>query len=242
MTYLLSAKDLGFQYEKEPVVLDMSFELTPGEVIGIIGPNGGGKTTLLKLFMGLLKPTKGSIERHFSRMGYVPQSEHTDRSFPISVLEVVLMGDLSSLGWLGGYPKSAIDRARELLCTVGLKEMPRRPFSALSGGERQRVLFARALMNRPEILFLDEPTASCDAASQQILFEQIDQMRHERAVVMVTHDLHQAIEHFDRLISVNRQVQVFDRGSVCEHFALGLYHTPLQDSKCFRKKGKKERS
>ena len=238
MNHLLSAKDLGFRYDKEPVVSGVNFELSSGEIIGIIGPNGGGKTTLLRLFMGLLEPTEGSIERSFCRIGYVPQSEQSDHHFPISVLEVVLMGDLSSLGWLGGYPKEAYHRAEELLFAVGLKEMVSRPFSALSGGERQRVLFARALMSDPDILFLDEPTASCDADSQHILFKQIDQMRTKRAVLMVTHDLDRAIEYFDRVISVNRLIQVFDRGAVCEHFALGLYHAPLEGSKCFRK-GKK---
>jgi len=164
---------------------------------------------------------------------------HQEHNFPISCREVVLMGDLASLGFFGGYSKRAYAQADRLMKEVGLSEMKERPFSDLSGGERQRLFFARAQMGDPDILFLDEPTASCDAQSQDVIYNLIAGMRGKKAVVMVTHDLGRAIEFFDRTAVVNRGLQLFEKGAVCEHFALGLYHTPLNESSCFRK-GKKK--
>lgn len=207
-------------------------------MLGVIGPNGGGKTTLVRLMLGLLSPSGGKIKRNFKRPGFVPQATHLEHSFPISCREVVLMGDLGSLSFWGGYAKEARARAERLMEEVGLGEMKERPFSDLSGGERQRLFFARALMGDPDILFLDEPMASCDIHSQEVLFDLISKMRGKKAVVMVTHDLARAVEFFDRTLVVNRGLQLFEKGMVCEHFALGLYHTPLDQSSCF-KKGKK---
>lgn len=229
---------VSFGYGRDPVVSDVSFTISSGEVVGMIGPNGGGKTTLLKLMIGLLVPDSGSIERKFRRMGYVPQAERADLSFPLSCEEVVLMGDLSRLGFFGGFSPQDRERARALLDQLGLGAMIRRPLSALSGGERQRVFFARAWMSDPDILFLDEPTASCDMASQQVIYNQISAVKGKKTILMVTHDLTQALQYFDRVICVDQGVSVIEASHLCEHFALGLYHTPLANSACFRKKKK----
>lgn len=236
---LVDLEDVSFDYGDSPVIVGVALSVRPGEVLGLIGPNGGGKTTLVRLMLGLLSPSRGKIQRNFKRAGFVPQSAQLERTFPISCREVVLMGDLSALDFFGGYSKKTQALADQLIDEVGLSAVAKRPFSALSGGERQRLLFARALMGDPDILFLDEPTASCDAASQERLFERIAVMRGNKAVVMVTHNLERSIDFFDRTAVVNAKVELFEKGAVCEHFALGLYHTPLAESKCFR--GRKKR-
>lgn len=235
---LIDVEDLSFSFGSAPVIVKATLDVRAGEILGLIGPNGGGKTTLVRLMLGLLAPARGKIRRNFRRAGFVPQSAHLEQTFPISCREVVLMGDLSALNFWGAYTQRAHARADRLMEEVGLGKMHQRPFSDLSGGERQRLLFARGLMGDPDVLFLDEPTASCDARSQEILFDRIASMRGEKTVVMVTHDLSRAFEFFDRTAVVNQRVEIFEKGAVCEHFALGLYHTPLGQSNCFKRSKK----
>lgn len=236
---LIDVEDLSFAYGGSPIISGATLGVRKGEILGLIGPNGGGKTTFVRLMLGLLRPASGKIRRSYKRPGFVPQWAPLEQAFPISCREVVLMGDLSSLNFWGGYTNKARERAACLMEDVGLGDMKQRPFSDLSGGERQRLLFARALMGDPDILFLDEPTASCDAHSQEVIFNLIGAMRGKKTVVTVTHDLGRAFEFFDRTAVINRTLEIFEKGAVCEHFALGLYHTPLGQSSCFQRRKKK---
>lgn len=227
---------LSFAYQLFPILRDVSFSIESGEFVGIIGPNGGGKTTLLKLILGFLKPTAGKISvfgQHPSdigvRVGYVPQAVRFDRLFPISVLEVVLLGLLSTLPWYGRYRSADRKAALEALEMVGMVEYQSRAFGTLSGGQAQRTLIARALVSKPQLLILDEPTASIDSKSQSEVYALLQHLHqeHRMTILMVTHDLNAAIEYVERVLCVQQDVKILEPREVCEHFALGLYHPPL---------------
>lgn len=227
-------QDLTFCYKDVPVLKSVNFDIETGEFIGIIGPNGGGKSTLLKLLMGLLTPDTGIIrlfekspKESLDSIGYVPQHPRFDRSFPISVLELALMGRLKWLPWWGSYSKNDIEKAKEALREVGIENLSTRALGTLSGGQMQRALIARALASKPKILLLDEPTASVDKEAETQIFSLLKNLSKEITIVLVTHDLRTAVGLVDRIICVEREVSTFKASEVCEHFALGLYHAPL---------------
>lgn len=225
-----------FAYQQFPILRDVAFSVNPGEFIGIIGPNGGGKTTLLKLILGFLKPTTGKVTVFDQspsevgvRIGYVPQAVRFDRLFPISVLEVVLLGRLSVLPWYGWYRSADKKAALEALEKVGIVDLQSRAFGTLSGGQAQRALIARALVSKPDLLILDEPTASIDSKSQNEVYALLKHLhkQDQMTILMVTHDLNAAIEYVERVLCVQQHVLTLQPREVCEHFALGLYHPPL---------------
>lgn len=237
---VISVSDLQFSYDKTPILKDVSFSIDQGEFIGIFGPNGGGKTTLLKLLMGMLKPAYGEIlllgenpKQSRGKIGYVPQILHFDKDFPISVLDVVLMGCLSKLKWWGSYPKGTEEIAMEALAKVDLLNFAKAPFGTLSGGQAQRALIARAIVNSPQLLLLDEPTASVDPKAEQEIHQLLVELNRTITIVMVTHDLQSIIDKAQRLLCVHREVTTMRAKEVCEHFALGLYHTPLSSKDHF---------
>lgn len=232
----IKSNNLFFQYEETAILENVSFAIAPGEFVGIFGPNGGGKTTLLKLLLGFLKPQKGSVEilgeaSKVSRekMGYVPQISHLDRQFPITVLEVVMMGCLDKSP-CRSYTKDAKEKAREALKDVGMLDFQNHAFGTLSGGQAQRVLIARALVSKPSILLLDEPTASVDATAEETIYKLLQQLKGTMTIVMVTHDLQVMMQKVDRFICVNKEVTTYSQAQVCDHFAQGLYHPPLRSS------------
>ncbi len=225
---------LSFSYPNTPILSQASFKVDPLEFVGIIGPNGGGKTTLLKLLLGFLKPTSGSIEidgknpkESYPKIGYVPQTLGIDKQFPITVIEVVLSGCLSTLSSFGFYHAEQKKQAHDALCQVGLENLADKPIGQLSGGQMQRVLIARALVTKPTLLLLDEPTASIDPQGEKEIFSLLKSLRKSITILMVTHDLNAAIQEVDRLLLVQGTVTPLTLKEVCEHFAMGLYHAPL---------------
>lgn len=229
-------ENVFFSYDEAPILSDISFSIAPGEFIGIIGPNGGGKTTLLKLILGFLQPKKGKIKvlEHSPRSGlslhqmaYVPQSVRFDREFPISVQEVVLSGLLSQLPWYGYFGQSQRQAAHQALLEVGMAEFKQHPFGQLSGGQAQRVLIARALVAQPRLLLLDEPTASVDNQAEAEIYALLNKLKGNMTILMVTHDLKAAVNQVTRLLCVQRSVISLQPEEVCEHYAIGLYHDPL---------------
>jgi zinc transport system ATP-binding protein len=233
----IKSNNLFFQYEETPILENVSFVIAPGEFVGVFGPNGGGKTTLLKLLLGFLKPQRGSIEVlgespkvAREKMGYVPQISHLDRQFPITVLEVVMMGCLDKSPW-HSYTKDAKEKAREALNQVGMFDFQNHSFGTLSGGQAQRVLIARALVSKPTILLLDEPTASVDASAEESIYKLLEHLKGTMTIVMVTHDLQVMMQKVDRFICVHRDVTSYSQAQVCDHFAKGLYHPPLKPGK-----------
>jgi zinc transport system ATP-binding protein len=230
----ITLENLSFSYGDELILSNISFSVAPGECIGLIGPNGGGKTTLLKIILSLLKPTKGTVRlfgkkstEALSMIGWVPQNLHFDRSFPILVHEVILATRLSHLNIWGNFPKSEIEIAKKALAEVGLSELWDRPISSLSGGQCQRVLIARALASEPKILLLDEPTANVDAKAEKEIFQLLSNLKKKITILIVTHDLNATLDLVDRILVVQKEVTLMSLPEVCEHFAMGLYHSPL---------------
>lgn len=235
MGNIVDVDHLSFAYQEDFFVLkDISFSVEKKEFIGIIGPNGGGKTTLLKLLMGFLKPTSGTIHIFDqnphdvrNKIAYVPQSLRFDKQFPISVKEVVLLGRLSRLPWHGVYSHDDHQAAREALDRVGLISFSEAPFGTLSSGQAQRVLIARALAGNPEILLLDEPTANVDAQAEADILAILKELTGQLTIFMVTHDLQTAIDQVQRVLCVQNSLMTLSPEEVCQHFAFGLYHKPL---------------
>lgn len=205
----MSAHDLTFAYDGAPVLASVSFAVHAGEMVVILGPNGGGKSTLVKLILGLLEPGRGEL-RVFgqrpraarSRVGYVPQHSRFDARFPITVFEVVLTGRTRPV--LGHHSRADRVAVRDAMEQVGIGDLRARSLSELSGGQRQRVLIARALVAQPELLLLDEPTASVDAFMSDRFVELIARIAAERTVLIVTHDTGYVSAHADRVFCVNR--------------------------------------
>ncbi|MBN1395807.1 MAG: ABC transporter ATP-binding protein [Pirellulales bacterium] len=215
---VISLREVTFSYGGPPVLEDVGFSVGPREAVCMVGPNGGGKTTLVKLVLGLLNPQRGEIRlfgesprRQRRRAGYVPQHIQYDPRFPVSVMDIVLMGRLGQggiRGLTGWYGRDDRRAAIDALEQVGMEPLRRRPFSALSGGQRQRVLIARALCCRPELLLLDEPTANVDTAVECRLAELLAELNRRMAIVMVSHDLGFVSGLVERVICVNRRVAV----------------------------------
>ncbi len=209
---------VSFAYDGTPVLENVELTIRPREAVCIVGPNGGGKTTLVKLILGLLKPDCGQI-RVFGqpprqtrlRIGYVPQYAQHDLQFPATVMDVVLMGRLGQQGiasFFGFFSKADREAARSALERVGMEEFENRPFAALSGGQRQRVLIARALCCRPDLLVLDEPTANVDSLAESQLFEVLQELHRRMTVLLVSHDLGFVSHLVETVVCVNRTVAV----------------------------------
>ena len=227
---VITVSHVSFSYDGIPVLEDVNLAIQERSFISIVGPNAGGKTTLLKLLLGLLQPSQGSIEvlglppeKARTRIGYMPQQVQLDLQFPVSVLDVVLMGRTGP-GWRIG-PYSRTDRAVALdsLRNLEMQDMKDRPFMALSGGQRQRVLIARALACEPEMLFLDEPTANVDMVVETELFELLHEMSKAITVVVVSHDLGFVSQYVQSVVCVNRRVLVHPTTSVTGEVIRDLY-------------------
>jgi len=189
---------VSFSYSDVPVLENISFHIHQGEFAALVGPNGSGKTTVLKLILGLEQPAAGHISLFGAssgrtqaaawrnRLGYVPQQPPTDRMFPISVRDVVRMG---LLGSSQGYSPSARPAAGKAMEQAGIADLAAKPWRALSGGQRRRVLVARALAAQPELLILDEPTANMDEESEGRLFETLGNLKGRTTILIVTHDM-----------------------------------------------------
>ncbi len=211
-------RDVSFAYGNVSVLEDVNLTIGPRESVSIVGPNGGGKTTLLKLILGLLQPTSGEIrifgrtpEAARARVGYMPQYLRYDPRFPVTAMDVVLMGRLGGggvAGFFGWHGRGNRQAALQSLAEVNMQQHARRPFSNLSGGQQQRVLIARALCVRPELLLLDEPTANVDARIEAQLLEILEDLNRRMSIVMVSHDLGFVIDMVHSVICVNCRVVV----------------------------------
>jgi len=214
----IELRGVSFAYDGVPVLEDVDLTIQPREAVCIVGPNGGGKTTLVKLMLGLLKPDRGEVlvfgrspGQSRLRIGYMPQYARHDLQFPATVTDVVLMGRLGRkgvAGFLGLFGKADRDAAREALGRVGMDKFARQPFSAISGGQRQRVLIARALCCQPDLLVLDEPTANVDILVESQLSEVLKELNQRMTILLVSHDLGFVSHLVETVVCVNRTVVV----------------------------------
>jgi zinc transport system ATP-binding protein len=230
----ITLDNVSFSYDNTPVLENVSLSIQEGDFVGIFGPNGGGKTTLLQLIMGFLSPTEGKVslwnappEKALSQIGYVPQIARFDKQFPITVEEVVLMGCLSQLSSWGTLKLQHRQLALEALKQVGMESFKDHSFGNLSGGQAQRVLIARALASKPKLLILDEPTASVDPEAEEAILQILTSLKKSITILMVTHDLQTIVQKVEKLLCVHRHIHLLSPSEVCEHFGLGLYHSPL---------------
>jgi zinc transport system ATP-binding protein len=230
----IEVRDLSFSYDDAQVLSDVDFEIFARDSVCIVGPNGGGKTTLVKLMLGLLEPDRGRVRifggsprEKRKRIGYVPQYAQYDARFPISVREVVSLGRLGNS--LSGH-FTADDRTEVMaaLEAVNLADLADRSFASLSGGQRQRVLIARALSSRGDILILDEPTANIDHESEQHFFELLGRLNKHMAILMVTHEVGFASTFFKRIICVNKQVYIHPTSELTGDLIQNMYGGDLQ--------------
>lgn len=212
----INLQDISFQYGDLPVLESISASIPEGDFVGIIGPNGGGKTTLLKIILGLLEPASGEIKifghsvreakEHFE-VGYVPQHiAQLNYSFPATVIEVVRSGLTRRRGILRPFQKSDTDRALEIMKTVGIGNLAERPLDALSGGQRQRVFIARALAGSPRILILDEPAVGVDRLAEDLLDQLLYSLNKEKGmtIIVVSHDVEAVLAQAKHILCVNK--------------------------------------
>jgi ABC-type Mn2+/Zn2+ transport system ATPase subunit len=205
----LEVEDLAAGYGGGPAVLrDVSFHLRPGERIAVLGPNGGGKSTLFRALLGELAPLAGTVTRR-GRCALVPQTERSRLDYPVSALDVALMGTLSRLPWWRPNGRRERSAARDALARVGLGDLAGAQFGELSGGQRQRVLVARALVQHAPILLLDEPFVGVDRPSAELLERLLLRLAAGgRAIMVTTHEIEQS-ERYDRVLCLNRRQIAF---------------------------------
>lgn len=212
MKPLIQISHLSAGYDDRIVLRDVNLTVCEQDFLGIIGPNGSGKTTLIKCMLGLLKPVEGSITFTSCRtqagssrptIGYLPQYSSIDRKFPISVQEVVLSGLSSQKPLTARFSQEQQEKARDVLCRMGLEEVARRPIGSLSGGQLQRVLLGRAIVSDPEVLILDEPNTYIDKHFEARLYELLDEINRRCAIVLVSHDINAVHEHAKKKIALN---------------------------------------
>ena len=212
---ILKVENLSFAYDKDLILKDISFSVEEGDFFAITGPNGGGKSTLLKIILGLLKPQKGSIKfsKSFNKaldIGYVPQNTNINLEFPITVLDVVMMGNgakHNSIKRLFNikYSKLEIECAKNSLKKVGMDAFLNSKISNLSGGQRQRVMIARAICSHPKLLILDEPTSNIDVKGQKEIYKLLKELNKEVTIIVVTHDLTVISNYANKVLYVNQE-------------------------------------
>lgn len=224
-------ENLCVYYGNTPALEMVNINVSKGEYLGIIGPNGGGKSTLLKVLLGLVPPSLGKVTvfghnpaQHRARIGYVPQSLSVDRQFPISVLETVLCGRLGKrLSPFFHYTKADKDFAISLLEKVGLAALTNRHISDLSGGEFQKMLIARALAVEPALLLLDEPTANVDAASREQIYSLLGKLNKNMTIILVTHDLLAISSEVRSLACLNCRLTYHGEPFLSENIVSSMY-------------------
>lgn len=224
---LITIDNLSAGYDGRAVIEHATITVRRGDYIGVIGPNGGGKTTLIKAILGLIKPMAGTIRRGDFAMGYLPQVSSIDRQFPASAREVVLSGLQGAKHWWQRYSKNDRREADKLLAQMGVAHLAHKSTSELSGGEMQRVLLCRALICHPELLILDEPTTYVDNKFEGEFYEILRQLNHHLAIIMVSHDLGTICSYVKSIACVNHTLHYHPSNVITEE-QLELYDCPIQ--------------
>jgi zinc transport system ATP-binding protein len=232
---VVALEDVSFSFDGYQALHSVNLDIRQNDLVSIVGPNGGGKTTLLKLILGLLRPSKGVV-RVFGlapaesrrRIGYMPQHAHLDPQFPIAVRDVVMMGRIGHGRPLGPYSKADKAACEESLRELRMWDLRSSHFSALSGGQRQRVLIARALASKPDLLLLDEPTAGLDLAVETELYDLLKSFAQRLTVIIVSHDLGFVSRFVDRVVCVKRRVVVHPATEITGEMINDIYGAPMK--------------
>ncbi|MBU6149023.1 MAG: metal ABC transporter ATP-binding protein [Verrucomicrobia bacterium] len=221
---MLTIDHLDFHYPgSDPIFQNDRLKIESNTFSIIIGPNGGGKTTLLNLIMGFLEPSKGEIVSTFQQIGYVPQSSRIDLEFPIRLIDHVLIGCIKDLTWWGGFSKKTKSFVDELLKKLDLYSVKDLRLKELSGGQLQRAQIAHALASKPDLLILDEPTSNIDPRAKKQILEILHSLKKEVTILMVTHDLEMLLPDTNQVLLVSNRIESVDVTNLCRHTAMGLY-------------------
>jgi zinc transport system ATP-binding protein len=229
---VIEIKSLSFCYHKQKILEDINLEVEEKDFLAIIGPNGGGKSTLLKLILGINPVKDGSIKtfnelpkKNLSKIGYVPQNTNVNTDFPIKVIEVVLMGHIGEKSPLFGYGREEKMCAMGALARVGMEDFANEKIGSLSGGQRQRVMIARALCAHPQILILDEPTASIDVDGQKQIYSLLQELNYSITIIVVSHDISVIMQYANKVVHINKKLTYHDATGIkktvtheCNHF------------------------
>lgn len=223
---IISIDKLFFKYEEELVLENINLEIKKKDFLTILGPNGGGKTTLLKLILGINPLQKGSIKifgnklnDELSNIAYVPQNTNINLNFPISTIEVVMMGQNDIKQRFFGYKKHEKQKALEALEKVNMHEFAKSKISALSGGQRQRVLIARALFCNPKILLLDEPTSNIDIKGCEQVYEVLKKLNEDITIVVISHDISIVLKYASKAVYINKRLTYHDLSKMKDSFS-----------------------
>ncbi|PTN08302.1 metal ABC transporter ATP-binding protein [Mangrovibacterium marinum] len=230
MQKLLEIKELTVSYDHEVVLNDVNLTVHKGDFLGVIGPNGGGKTSLIKAILGLVKPSKGQILFHIpqTRIGYLPQINQIDKRFPITVLDVVRSGKTDRRSFsLFAKQTEEIAHAESLLNEMGVWQLRHKAIGELSGGQMQRVFLCRSLMNRPELLILDEPDTFVDNQFESELYEKLKELNQRMAIVLVSHDVGTISYYVKTIACVARELH-YHPSNIISTTQLASYNCPLQ--------------
>ena len=203
----VTLSNISFRYDQDWVLKDIDLDIYKNEFLGVVGPNGGGKTTLLKIILGLLKPNKGRVKTS-GLVSYVPQQLAFEKYFPITVLDVVLMGLLDELKNRIIQNPENIQKALSALKKLDILDLALKKFGELSGGQRQRTLIARAIVNGPQILILDEPTANIDKKAQDLVHSMLAKLKGNVTLVMVSHNFDYIVSDVDRVACINKALHL----------------------------------
>ena len=230
MERIVELKNVAAAYDGKRVLHDVNLTIREHDFIGVIGPNGGGKTTLLKVILGLVKPVEGEVvyyREKRSLFGYLPQNSRFDSRFPICAREVVLSGLLSEKGICGRYTREDKQRADALLEKYGMGEFGQRPIGELSGGQMQRVFLCRAIVASPSVLILDEPSTYVDAQFEQEFYALLHELNERMTIVMVSHDVGTICSYVKTIACVNQTLYYHDSNLITPE-QLKLYHCPIE--------------
>ena len=233
---VVDIKNVTFSYTDDPVLLDVNLTVHKGDFIAMIGPNGGGKTTLLRLILGLLKPTAGTIrvngktvQKVSSCMGYVPQDVHINRNFPITAIDVVLMGKLDPKKRWATKSSSNYKEAMTALERLEMAIHAQKKIGDLSGGQRQRVFIARALVTQPKLLLLDEPTANIDTKGQTDFFKLLKNLNKKITILMVSHDLLVISRYVKSVACVNKRLHYHHQAQITGDILETMYPCTVEE-------------
>lgn len=249
---IIEIKNLSAGYDNRTVLHDVNLTIYERDFLGIIGPNGGGKTTLIKCILGLLKPTAGEIlysdkrfvtsdkqgsaaqrpaltaNRSVLKMGYLPQYNSIDRKFPITVEEVILSGLSSQKSLISRFTATHREKARQVIARMGLEGLEKRAIGALSGGQLQRALLGRAIISDPALVVLDEPSTYIDKRFEARLYELLAEINHDCAIILVSHDIGTVLQQVKSIACVNETLDYHPDTGVSEEWLERNFNCPIE--------------